>query len=326
LVSTYYFLALSAAGLIIFVSVAHTFKFKDLPFMQEGGRRATLLSIAMLLSGLILISTELGRPSNIPNVFLTPNPRSAIWGTMMVFLVLLVISILMLILLRRRSPILSVAAPFAIFMGILATSTQGSELGLAMVRPFWAGTYSPLFFMLMALVSAIAIFFLICSLHWWTTGELDRLAGLLIKPQAILITALVISQAWRTFVGLYGSPSTAESFQYLLFGPLSSLSLLAFALGFILPLMLIAHTKARNARGLLISSILVLLGIYSTHYMNLVTGQVWPQFQGVWVAKYAEYAPTWVEGLIVVGAFSLVSFLYIVGQRFLLARPGKEPS
>lgn len=204
LISAYVFFVVSSTGMCLVSSLGHVFgmeKFEPL------GRRAILLAIVLLLSGFLVIASDLERPwLMVLYVFITPNPTSAIWwmgtlyGLYLVFMILEFFFLCRVEILRRLEASSGAITAFhkALLVGIrkvspdalksnlklarlsgsagvisalAAHSTLGAVFGFIGSRALWHGPYLPVYFILSAFVSGSAILILSLVLSYKARGQ-----------------------------------------------------------------------------------------------------------------------------------------------------------
>lgn len=204
LISTYLFFVLPASGLCLLSSLGHVFGMER---FEPFGKRAVLLALVMLMSGFLVIASDLERPWRMAiYVLITPNPTSAIWwmGTLygIYFMVLSVEFVLLnrtaalqkllatpeemniverlLTVGGRKNPagamlqsknISRVFGITALCLAISALSTLGGVFGLLGSRALWHGPMLPVYFVLSALVGGTAVLILATTVTEWARGR-----------------------------------------------------------------------------------------------------------------------------------------------------------
>jgi len=126
---------------------------------------------------------------------------------------------------------------------------------------------------------------------------------------------------WKNLTGLASSDaSTAEAYRYILLGPAAWWYwTLVIGAGLIAPLLLILNRGTRTPNGIMVSSGLVLVGMFVARFEFTFGGQVvsliddlqhlqWP---------FASYSVTFTEASIVIFAFSIAALLYTWGSKKL---------
>lgn len=360
LISTYVFLVVSSTGMCLIASFGHVFGIKR---FEPLGRRAIFLAIITLLVGFIVISAELERPWRLLIwAVLSPNVASPIWwmGTLYTFYLFFLLAEFFF--LRRverleaaqassepgatHSALLAVATPdilerqlrnnmkFARLAGVCgvlsaisAHSVLGAVFGLTETRPLWYGPYTPIYFILSALVSGTALLSLGIVLTYELTARQSsqRVQTLILDLGKLLLLFLgiyIFFTVWKVISGLYGYvPGKYESTMLLIRGP-QAVEFWGFEvfLGILLPALILV--KKGTIPRVAVSSLLVMIGIFVARYDFVIGGQLIP------VAGPADpvtYGPSITETLIVVGAFAFCILLYLWGVQVLrLSEHGLE--
>ena len=156
LIATYVFLVVSSTGLCLVSSLGHVFGFEKFEFI---GKRAIILAIITLLCGFGTIGMEINHPIRLGiYAIISPNFSSAIWwmGTLYgLYLVLLAGELYFLMKGMHKGAFALGMAGF--IAAVSAHSNLGAVFGLLEARPYWHGSFLPIYFILSALVSGGAI-------------------------------------------------------------------------------------------------------------------------------------------------------------------------
>jgi molybdopterin-containing oxidoreductase family membrane subunit len=220
----------------------------------------------------------------------------------------------------------SVLARFAGIGGFLtaiaAHSTLGAIFGLIKAKPFWAGPFLPIYFILSALVSGTAflIFMTIATYRVQRRSiptEIEELIVEMGKKLLVLFLGIVIFfWIWKVISSLYGHPpGKYEAMMSLIAGPLSlRFWLFEILIGLLIPFFfLLFFPKAKSSKGVFLASLLVLIGLFVSRFDLVITGQITP----VWGGPYASYSPTLIEWIMVASAIALCLLLYSIGVKLL---------
>lgn len=204
LISAYVFFVVSSTGMCLVSSLGHVFGMKK---FEPLGRRAILLAIVLLLSGFLVIASDLERPWRmVLYVLITPNPASAIWWMGILYGIYLVFMILeffflcraeilrrlevssraitafhkvLLVGIREVSPnalrsnviLARLSGAGGVISAIAAHSTLGAVFGFTASRSLWHGAYLPVYFILSAFVSGSALLVLSLVLSYKVRGQ-----------------------------------------------------------------------------------------------------------------------------------------------------------
>ena len=325
LVATYVFFVITSTGLCIVSSLGHVFGFEN---FAPIAKRAVFLSIATILSGFLIIALEIENTWRIPiaNVIgfnLTSNIGwvSALYGLYLLFM------IVDFIMLQLNKPKLAAACGLA---GLLATiagqANEGAVFGLLSGRGFWHGPYTPIYFIVSAVMSGCVTLFFFTYLAYrfngWTIGDkLQSSLRSLAKIAALMMAVVLFFVTWKTLAGITGEvPGEYESMAYLLHGPYTvNFWIGEITLGLVLPFLLILAVKAENLRAIFIASIASIIGICFMRYDLVIVGQLVPPFAGMGLVDYPEmlsYRPTCLEWLTTMGAFAFCGLLFFLGEKY----------
>lgn len=325
LIATYVFLVVSSTGLCLVSSLGHVFGIEKFEFI---GKRAIILAILTLLCGFGTIAMELNHPIRMGiYAIISPNFSSAIWwmGTLYgLYLVLLCAELFFLM--RGAHKGAFAMGMLGFIAAISAHSNLGAVFGLLEARPYWHGSFLPIYFILSALVSGGAIISMIVYFNHKTTGEpmpqkYEDFMETLGKLQALFVMILIFFVVWKIIPGLYGHPPEKfEATMAVLNGPLAfNFWFFEVLLGLAIPIVLLLNKKTRTPGGVMAAGLSATIGIFFMRYDLVIAGQLVSMREGT--ADLAEgllvYTPSATEIAIVVGAISACLLLYTLAERLL---------
>ena len=321
LISTYIFFVVTSTGLCFITSFGHVFRLHRYELIAK---RGVFLSIITLLAGFLAIGLETERPWRLGSLFIvSPNFTAPIWWMAFfynLYLVFLVIEFCAL--LFEKSVLARFAGIGGFLTAIAAHSTLGAIFGLIKAKPFWAGPFLPIYFILSALVSGTAflIFMTIATYRVQRRSiptEIEELIVEMGKKLLVLFLGIVIFfWIWKVISSLYGHPpGKYEAMMSLIAGPLSlRFWLFEILIGLLIPFFfLLFFPKAKSSKGVFLASLLVLIGLFVSRFDLVITGQITP----VWGGPYASYSPTLIEWIMVASAIALCLLLYSIGVKLL---------
>jgi molybdopterin-containing oxidoreductase family membrane subunit len=325
LIATYVFLVVSSTGLCLVSSLGHVFGIEKFEFI---GKRAIILAIITLLCGFGTIGMEINHPIRLGiYALISPNFSSAIWwmGTLYgLYLVLLSGELYFLMKGMHKGAFALGMAGF--IAAISAHSNLGAVFGLLEARPFWHGSFLPIYFILSALVSGGAIVSMIVYFNHKESGtpmpqRYEEFMGTLGKLQALFLTILIFFVIWKIIPGLYGHPPEKfEATMASLTGPLAfNFWFFEVLLGMLIPVVILLNPRTRTPSGVMWAGLLSTCGIFFMRYDLVVAGQLFSMREGAadLTNGLLHYTPSITELAIVVGAISLCLFLYSLAERFL---------
>lgn len=325
LIATYVFLVVSSTGLCLVSSLGHVFGIENFEFI---GKRAILLAILTLLCGFGTIAMELNHPIRMAiYAVISPNFTSAIWwmGTLYgIYLVLLCGEFFFLMKGMHKGAFAMGMLGF--IAAVSAHSNLGAVFGLLESRPFWHGSFLPIYFIVSALASGGAIISLIVYFNHKESGtpmpqRYSDFMGTLGKLQALFLTILIFFVIWKIIPGIYGHPpGKFEATMAVVNGPLAvNFWLFEVLIGMLIPVALLLNRRTRTPMGVMWAGVLSTLGIYFMRYDLVIAGQLVSMREGAGdlVNGLLQYTPSLVEVAIVVGAISTCLFLYTLAEKIL---------
>jgi len=330
LIATYVFLAISCSGLCLISSLGHVFGFHEFTLISK---RAILLAILCLMGAFGAIGLDLEHPFNMIYTLLSPNFSSGIWwmGTIYgIYLGILVVEFYALMKDNHKLSIITGSLGF--LFAIAAPSVLGSVFGLTLARPFWHGSFMPVYIIITALVSGTALIIMVMYFHHFVRNlEMDeqdrRLIRLLGRILALMIFILIFSVFWNVVVGLYGKqPGHYEPVMALLTGKLSlNFWMGEIVIGLVVPLLLLMRHD-RTPFSTMMASLLALIGMFFMRYDMTIAGQLYPlrlQEYGLEDGLFS-YSPSLSEVLIVIGCLAFSAFAYTLAEKLLKLDSDRE--
>jgi molybdopterin-containing oxidoreductase family membrane subunit len=209
---------------------------------------------------------------------------------------------------------------------------HGAVFGLLEARPYWHGSFLPIYFILSALVSGGAIVSLLVYVHHKESGtpmplRYEDFMGTLGKLQALFLTILIFFVIWKIIPGVYGRPPEKfEATMAVLSGPLAfNFWVFEVLIGMLIPVSILLNKRTRTPLGVMYAGLLSTFGIFFMRYDLVVAGQLVSMRENAadLVGGLLQYAPSLTEVAIVVGAISLCLFLYTLAEHLLPLR-GEE--
>lgn len=261
------------------------------------------------------------------NFLLSPNFQSPMWWMSIFYTLYLVLLLVDFYLLSKqqikKARIISVIAALS---AIAVHSTLGAIFGFASVRTYFGGAITPVYFILIAMVIGTALLVLVTILQFRVTKkemsqEFHSLIINLGKFLGVALAIVVFFTIWKVLTGLSSSSeTTAEAYRYMLFGPASWWYWsIVIVMGLIIPLFLMLNRGTRNLNGILVASILVLVGMFAARIEFTLGGQVVALTENLQHLQwpFASYAATFTEVSVVILAFSVAALLYTWGSKKL---------
>ena len=337
LIATYIFFVATTSGLCLVGSLGHVFGFER---FEPIAKKATFLSLVILLIGYSILVSELERPLRLLWTLLSPNPSSPIWwmGTLYgLYTAVLVVELYFQVAGDHRRG--RIAGVVSIVAAVAAQSNLGAVLGLARARPAWFGAFLPVYFIALALMCGAALLILAVWIEDLFTNDgrlrpkhrllMDSLRALL----ALFIAAVGFFTVWRVLGGLSGGHAQHAVTMASLTGPMFvSFWLGEVFIGLVVPLVLLLGVARHKTKALALAAAFSILGIFIMRYNLVVSGQMLslrpltgrmgeqfsyaPSFKGN-PAGFLSYTPSIIEIGVVVGAMAMGVLAYVAGSRVL---------
>ncbi|MCX7897810.1 MAG: polysulfide reductase NrfD [Rhodocyclaceae bacterium] len=327
-VATYVFFVLTSTGLTFVASFGMVFGIKEfLPL----AKRCIWLAFATLVAGFTALAFELGHPFRmlwaLPTSFQIVSPMNwmgVLYLAYVVFLLLKFQKIHAGDWDSSASKKLGIASFIAV---TLAHATLGSVFGMMAMRPFWFDGLMPVYFLLTALLSGIAFAVLMTYIAYGGRREAmpEPLQNLLKGTTPTLYASMpvvfstvlgvtLVALAARTVTGVWSHQDGFQAFDWMVSSPWFAIE----AIGMVVAFFLMVSPRTRSEVGVqLLSSALVLLGLFIGRYEFVIGGQVVPVFKGNWVLDFIEYTPSLTEWMLLVLPLSLCLAIYAVGEKKL---------
>jgi molybdopterin-containing oxidoreductase family membrane subunit len=322
LISTYVFLAISCSGLCMISSLGHVFGFHEFDMIS---RRAILLAILCLFGAFASIGMELEHPFKMFYTVLSPNLQSAIWwmGTIYgIYLCVLIVEFYALM--TNNHKISNITGVVGLLFAIAAPSMLGAVFGLVLARPFWHGSFLPVYTIITAVVSGTALIILVMYFQHYVRGlEMDdtdrRVIRLLGRILRMVLFLLIFSVFWNVVMGLYGKqPGSYEPVMAMISGSLSvNFWLGEIIIGLVVPMGLLIR-KDRTPFTTMLASLLAIVGMFFMRYDMTISGQLYPMRQRTdLVGGLFSYTPSVTEILIVLGCMAFSAMVYTLVERYM---------
>lgn len=323
LISTYVFFVVSSTGLCLVSSLGHVFGIEQFELI---GRRAILLAIITLLTGFGTIAMEINHPIRMAiYVILSPNFESPIWwmGTLYGIYLMLLIGEFYFLMRNHHKGAMTMGL-LGFVAAVTAHSNLGGVFGLLEARPYWHGSFLPLYFILSALVSGGALISIIVYYNYQfrkipLPARYPQFIDTLAKLQALFLMILTFFVTWKIIPGLYGRPPEKfEATMALLTGPLAfNFWFFEVLIGMLIPIGLLLNKKFRTPFGVMLAGVFCTVGIFFMRYDLVLGGQIVPMREGgqELVGGLLSYTPSLAEFAIVGGALASCMFLYTLAEK-----------
>jgi Ni/Fe-hydrogenase subunit HybB-like protein len=319
-ISTYVFFALASTGLTFVASLGMVFGVKG---FYPIAKRCVWLAVVTLIAGFAALGLEIGHPFRMIWTFPTGMQVASPMFWMGVFysadLVLLLFKFQKMNADDWDSGASRQLGVASFVVVILAQGTLGAVFGMMAMRPYWYDGLVPVYFLITAALTGAAFAILFVQMAYRCNNDAmpGDVKALMTEAMpkvfaAVLGVALVFTIA-RTATGLWSNLEGNEVFR-VMFG--SMLFQFEFWIGMVVPFVIMLSPNLRaQANMQILSSVLVIVGLFIARYEFVIGGQMKPMFKGQWAPGLASYTPSLAEWMLVVLAISVTLLLYAVGAR-----------
>jgi len=327
-VAVYVYFAVMSTGLTFVAAFGLVFGIKE---FQPVAKRCIWLALVTLISGFTVLAFELGHPFRmlwaLPTSFQIYSPMN--------WMGVLYVAELIFIAWKLRkaaagdwdSDASKKLGTASFIAAILAVGMLGSIFGMMAMRPFWFGGMIPMYFLLTALLSGIALAVLMTYIAYGFGYERmspplqDLLKGttptLYASIPVIFATVIGISLValtLRTATGLWSHQDGFQAFDWMVSSPWFAIEVIGLLVAFFL----MANPGTRGGHGAQVgAALLVLVAMFIDRYLFVVGGQVVPVFKGAWVDGFVAYTPSLTEWMLALLGVSLCLALYALGEKWL---------
>ncbi len=210
-------------------------------------------------------------------------------------------------------------ALLAFVSGASALSMLGSVFAHSESRLLWYGPYYPIYFLVSAIFSGYAFLIAVTIVTYRVKNEeiFPGLKAIIIEMAQVLALILAVGFLLIIFHLASGllDPASRGPVMLLINGPFS-IGFWGFEVGLmsVLPIYIfIWAAEKKSLNGVLVGSIMVLIGTFIMRYNFVVAGQVYPNIP----LGLPSYWPTLMEVFVISGVIASFLLVYILGDMFL---------
>jgi Ni/Fe-hydrogenase subunit HybB-like protein len=293
-------------------------------------RAAVLTGFLGYVSVLIILLIDLGRPDRFWGFIVFWNAHSPLFEIswcILLYTVVLTVEFLPIFFERLNRPnivkaIHSITIPVVIAGVVLSTLHQSTLGTLYMALPFktdqlWFSTILWILFYLTSIATGLAVMiavWIVASKAFGRKVEVDLLGGLAKGTMWVLVIYLILraGDLWitRDLAAVFAFDSQSIWFW------------VEAIVGVILPIILYAQASIRKSEGgLLITSLLVIVGTFMYRFNATLTAQAVNRFTLPTLTEIASYRPTWMEYAIQIGVLAAAALAWYFAARFLPVFP-----
>ena len=219
----------------------------------------------------------------------------------------------------KNHKLLQFVGAAALISGLSAHNTLGALFGHVEARPLWHGSYYPLYFLLSASFCGYAWLLAVSIATYKIKKEEipENYKSLIFEMAQVLALLLSVGLVFTTYKMGFGlfAPEKVKPILLFLKGPFSrAFWLFEIGIGTVLPIaILLWAAPKKNIIGVLIASVMVLVGVYVMRYDFVVAAQVYPVIKN----GLPSYLPAFMEVLFIGGLLGALFLTYILGEKFL---------
>ena len=316
------FLIIAASGILNIASISSVFNIK---IYKPLGRLSALLAICLLTGGLIVLVLDLGRPDRLVVAMTTFNFKSIFaWNIFLYSGFMAVIAIYLWMMFEARyNKFVGKVGAFAFAWRVTLTTGTGSIFAFLVAKEAYGALSAPLFIAL-SLLMGTAIFYKI--LFWMDRGLGVPLGAEIISRFRKLLIYFIFTVLYITVLAHLTSLYITKNHDFEFF-LLFSENIYTFlfwvgqiGLGTIIPLVILYNKKlSKSALGILLASILVILGGFIMLYIIIISGQAYPLdiFPGYnesstfYDGAISAYTPSIYEVMLGLGGVGISAAIYI---------------
>lgn len=331
------FLIIAASGALNVASIGSVF---HKPIYKPLGRLSGLLAVALLMGGLLVLVTDLGRPERLI-VAMTHYNFSSIFAWNIFFytgFMAIVIAYLWSMADRQGAPFNQAIGILAFVWRLALTTATGAIFGFLVARQAYDAAILAPMFVVMSFAYGLAVFMLVLMFAFKDEGR--PLGPRLLRRLKNLLGLFVAGVLYFTLVyhltNLYGAKNDGlENWLLLHGGTHTFLFWVGWILtGCLLPLGILYHPDlSRDRNWIAAACVLVILGGLTTLSVLIIGSQAYPiqMFPGQTIlesgffdgvnGQAASYAPAIPEILLGFGGVAVALIITVVGVRVLQFLP-----
>jgi Ni/Fe-hydrogenase subunit HybB-like protein len=148
--------------------------------------------------------------------------------------------------------------------------------------------------------------------------ELQGLVMDLGKFLGLLVGITILFTIWKDLTGFLSTVGTT-SLAYEHIFSLWWYWVIVVLMGLIIPVILLYNPRTRNLNGIIVSSILVLIGMFAARFEFTIGGQIAPVLENLQHLEYplSSYSATFVEVAVMIFSVAVAALLYTIGIKTL---------
>ena len=280
LIALYFYLTGLSAGSFILSTLAYGFgmeKYKPL------GKVGVVLAVILLGLAPVCLIADLGQPLRFWHLFPYLSVTSVItWGTFLLTAYPLNCTVYGFFMFRGDKRLTRVFATIGIPLAISVHGYTGFILALSKARALWNTALMPIYFLVSAMVSGIAMMILVVIIQGKFFATDKRVNTELLSDLGVMLIAALVLDLFLVFsdilVLLTADPEAHHSALLLLQGKFRPHFLgVEILLGSLLPVVLLALPKMRKrVLSATVAAVLTMIGVFAMRYVVVIGAQSLP--------------------------------------------------
>ncbi|RSK26201.1 hypothetical protein EJF36_04635 [Bacillus sp. HMF5848] len=313
-----YFVGLST-GLLLVGAIGVLFQKKDIIKLHKS---LVTLAILTLISGFMLLLVELGNPLHFFYYILSPNFSSPIWWMAPLYgLYFVLLATLFVFMVKNKGKQVRTITTLTAISALVALICIGFLFGFVVARPYWNGPISPLYFVITAFYSGVALTGLVAVILNKDMKLSENFLSIFKKLYISTVGFVAVIYIGKILVGLYGeAPGKYEAVMSLLSGPLR-INFWTFEIvgAIVLPLVVLLVVKRTQLWHIATISVISLISLFFMRYDMVFAGQI-VQIDVVHATHtelaFNTFTTTWAEWALVLGGVGLFVALFTLRDMF----------
>ena len=327
------FLIVAASGALNIASISSVFgktQYKPL------ARLSTITAVALLAGGLMVLLLDLGRPDRLIVAMTKYNFKSIFAWNIILYsgFFVIVLTYLWMMMERRMVPYSKKMGLLAFVWRLALTTGTGSIFGFLVARPGYDAAIMAPMFIAMSFAFGLAIFILVVNVAYRASNRplgdfiLFKMRNLL----GVFIAAALYFTVTQHLTNLYAAEHAGIEAFILWDGGIYTFFfwVVQIGLGALFPLALLFNpATGRSCQGIMIASILVIVGGLAQLYIIIIGGQAFPipLFPGMEVSSsffdgaVHPYVPSLPEILLGLSGMAVSLLIIAIAVKYLPLMP-----
>jgi len=327
------FLIVAASGALNVASISSVFgKYHYKPL----ARLSAITALALLAGGLMVLVLDLGRPDRLIVAMTEYNFKSIFAWNIYLYtgFFVIVLAYLWMMMERRMVPHSKKVGLFAFVWRLALTTGTGSIFGFLVARPGYDAAIMAPMFIALSFAFGLAFFIILVSVIYRSSGR--PLGDLILFKMRNLLGVFIAAALYFTvaqhLTNLYAAEHMDVEAFILMDGGIYTFLfwVVQIGLGSLFPLALLFNpATGRSCQGIVVASLLVIIGGLAQMYVIIIGGQAFPMsmFPGMEVSSsffdgvVHSYAPSLWEVLLGLSGVATTVLIIAVAVKYLPLLP-----